>query len=85
MSDGVEFFEGFDSALRQLIAGSCTLAMRKGIAPSDFTEALVTSLVGRAFDVASALVPAEKAAEMIATHARGALSHLQFGDHVGEA
>jgi hypothetical protein len=85
MNDHVTFFEGFDSALRQLIAGACTLAARKDMAPADFTAALVTSLVGRAFDVASGLVPAEKAAQMIGDHARGALSVAQFGEHVGEA
>lgn len=85
MKEQVTFFEGFDDALRQLIAVACSLASRKGIEPSDFTAALVTSMVGRAFDVASGLVPAEKAAEMISAHTRGALSHLQFGDQVGEA
>jgi hypothetical protein len=83
-SGGVTFFEGFDGALRRLISGACDLAGRKGIAPDDFTAALVTSLVGRAFDVAETLVGADKAVEMISAHARGARSDLQFGEHVGE-
>lgn len=85
MSQDVTFFDGFDGALRRLVFGACEIARRKGIEPADFTSALVTSLVGRAFDVAVVGMPADKAAEMIAGHARGALSHLQFGDHVGEA
>lgn len=85
MNDPVTFFEGFDTALRNLIGGTCEIAARKRMAPSDFTAALVTSLVGRAFDVAVTLVSAEKAAQMICDHARGALSNLQFGEHEGEA
>jgi predicted NAD/FAD-binding protein len=85
MSDPVTFFEGFDSALRNLICGAMRLAKRKRIAPSEVTAALVTSLVGRAFDVAVVAVGPEKAAKMICDHAPGALSNLQFGEHEGEA
>jgi hypothetical protein len=82
MKEQVTFFDGFDNALRTLIAGACGIAGRKGIEPADFTAALVTSLVGRAFDVASGLVPAEKAAQMIGDHARAALNHRYFLDGV---
>jgi hypothetical protein len=85
MSDGVTFFEGFDGALRQLISGVCDIAARKGVPPEDFTAALVTSLVGRAFDVATMALPADKAVEIISAHARGAASLVQFGDHRGTA
>lgn len=80
-----QFAIDFDRSLRLLLSGAATTAERNGIAPADFTQALATMLVGRAFDTLAISMPIESAVEAIHAHARGAASVAIFGNQTGAA
>lgn len=78
------FYRQFDRTLCQLIAGSVTIATGR-ISPEAFKRALVTSLIGRAFDVQVTGSTAQEAARVLGEHLRAAESHETFGPQAGEA
>lgn len=80
-----EFFFAFDETLRNLLSGAIRAAEANGLSIEQARRAIVTSLVGRAFDAQVEPGKPHDAARVIIEHARAAAAVAIFGNQAGTA